>query len=170
MDHELREGKKGHNHHVASGSELFSSAKVVADAAKSAMSHKTENLNKGKVAGAAADLVEAASHYGKLEQKSIGKYLGKAETYLHNYEETHGGSGTKPGGHSVTGSHGSDHSSNEPSHSSHSGGAKEGGYGDYIKMAQGFFNEPSQNSHSGDAKEGGYGDYMKMAEGFLKKH
>ncbi|XP_006846459.2 nodulin-related protein 1 [Amborella trichopoda] len=103
MDHEARKGKKGHNRHVASGSELFSSTKVVADAAKSAMSHKTENLNKGK-------------------------------------------------------------------DNSHSGGVKEGGYGDYIKMAQGFFNEPSQNSHSGDAKEGGYGDYIKMAEGFLKKH
>ncbi|ERN08134.1 hypothetical protein AMTR_s00018p00091190 [Amborella trichopoda] len=66
MDHEARKGKKGHNRHVASGSELFSSTKVVADAAKSAMSHKTENLNKGKVAGAATELVGAASHYGKL--------------------------------------------------------------------------------------------------------
>jgi hypothetical protein len=45
----------------------------VADVAQSSLRH--ENFDKEKAAGAAADLLGAASHYGNLEEKSFGKYV-----------------------------------------------------------------------------------------------
>ncbi|KAG8073991.1 hypothetical protein GUJ93_ZPchr0006g45770 [Zizania palustris] len=80
------------------GGELASSAKLVAEAAKSVFQdHSLEKVDKGRVAGAAADLLHAASQYGKLEGKPAGSYLEKAEGYLHQYgrKEGAGGSGGK---------------------------------------------------------------------------
>ncbi|GMP52748.1 hypothetical protein CsSME_00018450 [Camellia sinensis var. sinensis] len=67
----------------SASSDLLSSAKLMAEAAKAALNHET--VDTGRVAGAAADLLEAVSHYGKLEEKSFGKYVEKAEDYLHQY-------------------------------------------------------------------------------------
>ncbi|XP_021910464.1 nodulin-related protein 1-like [Carica papaya] len=112
MDH------KSDNHHKKpSPSELLSSAKQVAEAAKATLHHGNTKIDKAKMAGAAADLLAAASHYGKLEGKSLGKYVGKAENYLHQYHTSHSTSSA----------------ANE--HSSHGSGT---GYGDYLKVAQGF--------------------------------
>lgn len=123
-------------HHQPSNSELLASAKLVAEAAKSAMSHETDKVDKAKVAGAAENLLTAASHYGNLEEKSFGKYVQQAETYLHQYHSSQSSTTTTSSSHSATGT----------THSApHSGG---------------------HDGHSGS----GYGDYLKMAEGFLKKH
>ncbi|KAK7251926.1 hypothetical protein RIF29_35541 [Crotalaria pallida] len=75
-----------------SSSELLSSAKLVADAAQSALKNESDKVDKAKVAEAAGDLLEAAKHYGKLDdQKGVGQYVDKAADYLHQYQ---GGSGT----------------------------------------------------------------------------
>jgi hypothetical protein len=47
-----------------SKADLLSSAQVVAEAAKSALRHDTDKVDKGKAAGAAANILHAASHYG----------------------------------------------------------------------------------------------------------
>ena len=124
-------------HHTPSTGDLFGSAKVVAEAAKATLHHESEKVDKSRVAGAAADLLDAASHYGKLEQKSFGKYVEKAETYLHQYQSSHSTTTTTSSGHSTT----TTTATATETHSSHSGGGDDhsgGGYGDYLKMAQGF--------------------------------
>ncbi|XAR65247.1 hypothetical protein NMG60_11009299 [Bertholletia excelsa] len=129
-----------HHHHQPSSSELISSAKIVAEAAQHTFRHESDKVDKGRVADAAADLLGAASHYGKLEEKGFGKYLDKAENYLHQYHSSPSTHTTTATPHTAAGA-----STHAPSHS----GGESGGHG-----------------HSG----GGYGDYLKMAEGFLKKH
>ncbi|KAJ9174194.1 hypothetical protein P3X46_017248 [Hevea brasiliensis] len=124
--------------HQPSSSELLSSAKLVAEAAKASLSHETDKVDKGRVAGAAADLLGAASHYGKLEEKSFGKYVEKAEDYLHQYHSSHSTT--------TTTTTNSSHSATSTAHSS------------------------SHSSGAADHSEGGYGEYLKMAQGFLKKH
>ncbi|OVA00735.1 hypothetical protein BVC80_9083g19 [Macleaya cordata] len=126
---------------IPSTTELFSSAKVVADAAKASLSNEADKLDKAKVADAAGDLLEAASHYGKLEEnQGVGKYVQKAEDYLHNYKTS---TTTTTTSHSTTTTHSAPMDSS--SHSSSGGG-------------------------DGQSESGGYGEYFKMAEGFLKKH
>jgi len=66
--------------------DLFSSSKLVADAAASVFQHKnTDNIDKKEVAGTAADILHAASSYGKLEERPAGKNIKKAEDYLQNF-------------------------------------------------------------------------------------
>ncbi|GER43786.1 hypothetical protein STAS_20654 [Striga asiatica] len=73
-------------HKPASNSDLFTSAKVVADAAQAQFRNEPEKLDKNKVAGAAADLLEAGSEYGKLDgTQGVGKYVDQAENYLRQY-------------------------------------------------------------------------------------
>ena len=106
-------GRRRPSQHRPSGGgsgDLASSAKLVAEAAKLALQdHSLEKVDKGRVTGAAADLLHAASQYGKLEGKPVGGYLEKAEEYLHQYgrkdggggkhqEEGEGKYGKKPGG------------------------------------------------------------------------
>ncbi|KAI3720193.1 hypothetical protein L6452_21106 [Arctium lappa] len=72
-----------------SSSELMSSAKLVAEAAKCATSNQTDKIDKPKTAGAAADIVDATEKYGKFDEtKGVGQYLQKAEDYLHDYEKS----------------------------------------------------------------------------------
>ncbi|KAE8023166.1 hypothetical protein FH972_008902 [Carpinus fangiana] len=137
-------------HHQPSNSELLASAKLLAEAAQSSMRHETGKVDKGRAAGAAADLLDAASHYGKLEEKSFGKYVEKAETYLHQYHSSHSST--------TTTTHGSGHSAATTTHSS----------------ATTTHSAPHSAPHSdGDdapSSGSGYGEYFKMAEGFLKKY
>ncbi|KAK9750709.1 hypothetical protein RND81_02G215800 [Saponaria officinalis] len=153
-----------------SNSDLMSSAKILADAAKSALSHESEKIDKAAVATATANVLGAAKKYGKLEEKSYGKYVDKAETYLHSYHSSsspaaattaaHGGHN---GGYSGGGGHG--HSS------SGGGGGGSGGAGEYKKLAQGLLKKGEHgggNGHSGGG--GGSGDYIKLAQSLLKKH
>ncbi|XP_056165078.1 nodulin-related protein 1-like [Syzygium oleosum] len=170
-----------HAHHTPNTSDLMASAKLVAEAAKSTFSHESDKIDRARVAGAASNLLEAASHYGKLEEKSFGKYVEKAEDYLHQYGSSHPSAAAAAAGHHAPHAGAPAAAAEEaagagagarPHHSSaHSGGEEEhsgsGGYGDYMKMAQGFLGSGGGNEHSGSG--GGYGDYMKMAQGFLKK-
>ncbi|KAK1316285.1 hypothetical protein QJS10_CPA05g01815 [Acorus calamus] len=123
---------KPSSHHTKpppSNAQLLSSAKVVAGAAKATLSHDSQKVDKARVAGATADILGATSHYGKLEEKSFGKYVGKAEAYLHQYHSSQSSHS------STTTSSGGGHSAHSSSSSSHSGG---GGYGAYLKLAQGL--------------------------------
>ncbi|KAM4110312.1 hypothetical protein ACB094_03G185800 [Castanea mollissima] len=130
-----------HQHHQPSNSELMASAKYLAGAAQSTFSHETDKLDKARVAAAAGDLLAAASSYGKLEEKSFGKYVEQAETYLHQYGHSSSQSHSST---TTTTSHSSSHSTTTHSkpHSADGGheseGHSESGYGDYFKMAQGF--------------------------------
>ncbi|XP_059648798.1 nodulin-related protein 1-like [Cornus florida] len=140
--HSLHKGDKTnanhpdkHHQHQPTNAELMSSAKIVADAAKSSLGKDSSEVDKAKVAGATANLLNAANHYGKLDEKGYGKYIDKAEDYLEKYSHTSTTTTTGGHGHSTT------TTTTTTSHSSsHSGGEGKtgGGYGDYLKMAQGF--------------------------------
>lgn len=68
-----------------SASDFFSSAQVVAEAAQACFQSGADKVDKAKVAGAASDLLGAASRYGNLDEKGYGGYVKKAETYLEQY-------------------------------------------------------------------------------------
>lgn len=73
--------------HKPSKSDLIHSAQVVADAAQSHFRSEPEKFDKSEVAGAAADLIDAAAEYAKLDDtQGIGKYVDKAEDYLRHYK------------------------------------------------------------------------------------
>lgn len=152
---------KPNSHPKPSKSELMSSAKLVADAAKAKLHHDPKQFEKSELAGAAADLLNAASQYGKLEETGIGKFVGKAETYLHKYETSH---------HSTTTATAA--ATAHTQSSGHTSGGKHeksgSGYGEYIKMAEGLLKKNSDGSQSSES--GKKGDYLKMAGDFLKKH
>lgn len=143
------ESKKALKQPAASTSELLASAKVLAKAAKSGFGgSEKENMDKAKLADAATDLLGAASHYGKLEEKSYGKYVQQAENYLHKYGDSsnidhnksskHEGSDRDHKSGRVGGD--DDHDSKKNSH------VCGGGYGDYVKMAQGFLGSDDKKS------------------------
>lgn len=70
-----------------SQSDLLSSAKVVAGAARSTFQKEPAKYDNPEVAGAAADLLDAAQTYGKLDKTAgVGGYVEKAENYLREYE------------------------------------------------------------------------------------
>ena len=126
------EEKNDQNQNQPSNAELMASAKVLAEAGQTAFSQGAGKVDKARAAGAAGDLLEAASSYGKLEETSYGKYVEKAETYLDQYgnpssqSQSHSTTtDSKP--HSAAG--GGDHESE---------GNTESGTADYVKMAQGF--------------------------------
>nr|XP_043639713.1 nodulin-related protein 1-like [Erigeron canadensis] len=67
-----------------SNSELMASAKVISEAVTG------KETDTGKIAGAAADILDAASSYGMVDEKQgVGKYMDQAENYLHKYETSH---------------------------------------------------------------------------------
>ncbi|KAI3729236.1 hypothetical protein L6452_17889 [Arctium lappa] len=74
----------GKDHPKASNSEILASAKVMADY----VGGKENDM--GKIAGAAADILDAAATYGNLDEKQgLGMYMDQAEDYLHQYQTTH---------------------------------------------------------------------------------
>ncbi|KAL0003747.1 hypothetical protein SO802_011308 [Lithocarpus litseifolius] len=134
-----------HQHRQPSNAELMASAKVLAESGQTTLSQGASKVDKARAAEAASDLLEAASSYGKLEEKSYGKYVEKAETYLDQY----GNSSSKSQSHSTTTTTTPSHSSTPSTttdskpHSAAGGGDRESegntesGTGDYVKMAQG---------------------------------
>eukprot|EP00250_Pteridium_aquilinum_P003188 c13509_g1_i1 orf=78-830(+) len=88
--------------HKPSYDEIYSSAQVVFNAAKtklqkpssSSPSPSSEDVSMGKLAGAAGTLIGAVAHYGKIEETGYGKYAQKAQEYLQSYEMKHGKPGT----------------------------------------------------------------------------
>ncbi|GFP85135.1 hypothetical protein PHJA_000657300 [Phtheirospermum japonicum] len=91
------------NHQLHSTkSDLIHSAKVVADVAQAHLRHEPAKYDKAEVTGATADLLDAASQYGKLDEKGIGKYVDKAEDYLRQLNDGSHPDG-KPGAHKTAG-------------------------------------------------------------------
>ncbi|MFS8031799.1 hypothetical protein Hanom_Chr17g01550211 [Helianthus anomalus] len=73
-----------------SNSELMASAKVMSEAVTG------QETDMGKIAGAAADVLDAAAAYGVIDEtQGIGKLADQAEGYLHKYETTHSTTVTK---------------------------------------------------------------------------
>ncbi|KAJ6318031.1 hypothetical protein OIU76_013554 [Salix suchowensis] len=124
-----------------SASELLASAKLVAEAAQASLGNGRDKIDKVKVAAAAEDLLGAASKYGKVEEKGLGQYMEKAESYLHHYH-----SGSQPTTTTTT-TTGSGHTapvekqepSVPPSTDGNDGKSGSDGLGGAFKMAQGFF-------------------------------
>lgn len=112
-------------------SQLVSSAKVMSEAAKSALHRRDiEEIDKAKVAGAAANLLGAASQYAKLEEKGMGKYVEQAQDYLHKYQPSDDARGST-----------SDQEQEQEQSSTSQAQARsksKGGFGKYLKLAQGF--------------------------------
>lgn len=123
----------GADHPKPSKGELLASAKVVADAAFGG--GKEKNVDKAKVAGAAEDLLQAAEEYGKLGETGYGKYVDKAEDYLHKYRETTGHDPPKAGDAKPAQGSGKESGKESKSDDKHEGGAMDG----VMKMAGGFF-------------------------------
>ncbi|KAI3796076.1 hypothetical protein L1987_38739 [Smallanthus sonchifolius] len=81
--------EKKTNPDQSSNSDLMSSAKMVAEAAQCAATNQSDKIDKPKVAGAAADLLDAAKDYGKFDEtQGVGQYLKQADDYLHQYEKS----------------------------------------------------------------------------------
>jgi hypothetical protein len=81
-----------------SGGETAGSAKVLLDGALAKL-HKTEaegggegeQVDNAKLSAAAADVLGAAKHYGKMEDgKGYGKYVDTAEGYLQKFGQKQG--------------------------------------------------------------------------------
>ncbi|XP_023731338.1 nodulin-related protein 1 [Lactuca sativa] len=82
MENETTADKDSGDH--PSNSELMASAKVMSEAVTG------QETDTGKIAGAAADILDAAATYGIVDEKQgLGKYMDQAEEYLHKYETTH---------------------------------------------------------------------------------
>ncbi|KAG4906413.1 hypothetical protein AAZX31_20G024900 [Glycine max] len=108
-----------------STTELIASAKLVAEAAQSALKRESDKVDKAKLADAAGDLLDAAGKYAKLDDKQgIGQYVDKAADYLHNYQGGGGGAPSQPA-----------ESKGEES----GGGGGGGGLGGLANLAGGFF-------------------------------
>ncbi|KAD7116520.1 hypothetical protein E3N88_03788 [Mikania micrantha] len=79
----------------SSNTDLVSSAKLVAEAAQCAATNQTDKIDKPKVAGATADLLDSVKQYGKFdESQGVGQYIKQADDYLHQYEKSGGVDGT----------------------------------------------------------------------------
>ncbi|KAI5678948.1 hypothetical protein M9H77_09898 [Catharanthus roseus] len=174
-----------------SQTELFASAQVVAEAARSAFQKDENKADNAKVAGAAADLLDAAEKYGKLDTSTgIGSYVEKAENYLHQYESSHSTTTapptknpeetenkiTPPPPVHTNAPPPPDVKTDAPAEETEnkittppppSAEKTEGGIGDYMKVAEGFLNKGSESKteESGDSGSG----LMKLAGDFLKK-
>ncbi|XP_019166492.1 PREDICTED: nodulin-related protein 1-like [Ipomoea nil] len=127
--HESDQKPSDHSGH--SNADLFSSAKVVAEAAQAQLQNKNSEIDKREVAGAAANLLDAAQKYGKLDETTgVGQYVEKAEGYLRGY----GQPAAAAAGEAVeeNAKQGEDSLKKEPSGESH------GGAGDFMKAAGDF--------------------------------
>jgi len=175
-----------------SGGQAAASAKVLLDAAVAKL-HKTqaegggegEKIDNAKLAAAAADVLAAAKHYGKMEGKSYGKYVDMAEGYLQKY-------GHKQGSGNVAGhdnyarppsSHPTQHAQEDDYYARPQGSGNAAAHDNYARPqsshstphAQGYDNyarPPSSHSTSyaeEDEAENKYLKYFKKAEEYLNK-
>jgi hypothetical protein len=135
-----------------SSSGLMSSGKVVTGAAMSAFETKSvENIDKEKVAGASAEILDSVSKYGKLEDKPAGQYLEKAEVYLKQYS-----------------SGGTEKKTDVPA-AADAGAPKPAAEEAPKEPAPAAEEAPKElmEKKSGGEESGG-GGFMKMAQGFMK--
>nr|XP_018631997.1 nodulin-related protein 1-like isoform X2 [Nicotiana tomentosiformis] len=158
----------------ASTTDLFSSAKVLAEAAQSQFNKDSGKVDNKKVAEAAADVLDAAQKYGKLDEtQGVGQYVEKAETYLHQYGSANPSTTTDAAAAKPPAAAPDTEETKAPAPASAPAPApaeeeKGEGYGQYVKMAEGFL-KPG-DGESAKASEGGSGpDYLKLAGDFLGK-
>ncbi|KAK1663238.1 hypothetical protein QYE76_051397 [Lolium multiflorum] len=148
---------------------LMSSGKVVAEAAMSAFETKSvENIDKEKVAGASAEILDSTSKYAKLEDKPAGQYLEKAEVYLKQYSS----GGTEKEKTDVPAAADAPKPAAEeapkepapaPAPAAEEGKSSDGfGLDDVMKGAESLVEKKSGGEESGG------GGFMKMAQGFMK--
>uniref|UniRef100_A0ACD5VD87 Uncharacterized protein n=1 Tax=Avena sativa TaxID=4498 RepID=A0ACD5VD87_AVESA len=152
-----------------SSSDLMSSGKVVAEAAQSAFETKSvENIDKERVAGASADILDSVSKYAKIEDKPAGQYLEKAEVYLKQYssggtekEKTDAPAAAdapKPAAEEAP-----KEPAPAPAPAAEEGKSSDGfGLDDVVKGAESVMEKKSGGEESGG------GGFMKMAQGFMK--
>ena len=161
------EGQGQHHGHqnTPSSAELMESAQLIFGAAKSKLQHgggkgsEAEEIDMGRLAGAAGDILSAAKHHGKLdENSSYGKYVQKAEAYLESYEQTHktGASGAPVHHRPPSSEHSEETGYEENRHGKHSSYADE--------------NKHGKHSSSEEAEDGNkYAKYFQKAEEYLRK-
>ncbi|KAL3631212.1 hypothetical protein CASFOL_024196 [Castilleja foliolosa] len=120
------------------------------------------------VAGSTADILGAASDYGKLDEtKGVGKYVDQAETYLRNYNTSDSPAAPASGEHKpVVEEKIAPPAAVAETTEGEKPAAGGGGAVDYVKN---FLNKPSGEEESTKKPEGGFGDDLKkMAGGFMK--
>uniref|UniRef100_A0ACD5VN15 Uncharacterized protein n=1 Tax=Avena sativa TaxID=4498 RepID=A0ACD5VN15_AVESA len=156
-----------------SSSGLMSSGKVVAEAAQSAFETKSvENIDKEKVAGASADILDSVSKYAKIEDKPAGQYLEKAEVYLKQYssggtekEKTDAPAAAdapKPAAEEAP-KETAPAPAPAPAPAAEEGKSSDGfGLDDVMKGAESLVEKKSGGEESGG------GGFMKMTQGFMK--
>ncbi|KAG0537011.1 hypothetical protein BDA96_03G110900 [Sorghum bicolor] len=164
-----------------SSGDLFSSGKLVAEAAASAFQQKSvENVDKKEVAGAAAEILHAASTYGKFEDKPAGQYIEKAEGYLKEFSA---------GGHAAEPAAAGDAAPPKPAEPApveeapkekepvpapapkEEGGKSSSdgfGLGDVVKGAEQLVEKQGGAGEESAGGGGAAGGLFKMAQGFLK--
>lgn len=163
----------------SSSGNLFSSGKLVAEAATSVFQQKSvENVDKKEVAGATAEILHAASAYGKFEDKPAGQYIEKAEGYLKEYSTGHaaGAGAQQPAGDAAPPKPAEPAPAEEapkekepavPAPAKEEGGGKSAeGFGldDVVKGAEQLVGKQG----GGGEESAGAGGLLKMAQGFLK--
>ncbi|KAM7269284.1 hypothetical protein ACFE04_024781 [Oxalis oulophora] len=183
-----------HQRQKPSSSELLSSAKYMAEAAKATLSHDSGKIDKSRMAAAAEDLLGAASYYGKFEETSYGKYVNKAEDYLHKYQSKQQSStvsGHQSGGqqysteqsnYSTHQSGGNQYSTEQASYSSHQSGNNQyeqanysshqsggqqypTGQGNYSTHQSGGQQYPTEQANYSSHQSGGQGNYSSHQSG-----
>jgi hypothetical protein len=146
---------------------LMSSGKVVADAAMSAFETKSiENIDKEKVAGASAEILDSTSKYAKLEDKPAGQYLEKAEVYLKQYSS--GGAEKEKTDVPAAADAPKPAAEEAPKEPAPAPAAEEGKSSDGFGLDDAMKGAESLMEKKGDGEESGGGGFMKMAQGFMK--
>ncbi|KAL1551102.1 nodulin-related protein 1-like [Salvia divinorum] len=169
----------------SSTTDLFSDAKVVAEAARAQFSNEPDKCDKTKAAGSAAELLDAASQYGKLDStQGIGKYVDQAEGYLRQYgapKSTPAAAEDKP----ASNYHAAE-AEDKPASNTHaaeaeipSGGdvkkaVESGEAGDYVKKAEesgeaGGYAKKAEELLGGAGEKSGAEGLLKAAGGFFGK-
>ena len=152
-----------------SSGDLMSSSKLVAEAAKTAYEQKSvEGIDKEKVAGASAEMLDSAAKYGKLEDKPVGQYLEKAEGYLKQYSS--GGTEKEktdaPAAADAPKPDAPKEAAPAPAPAAEEEKSSDGfGLDDVMKGAASLSGKKSGEE---EKESGGGGGFMKMAQGFMK--
>ncbi|KAL5223933.1 hypothetical protein ABZP36_010572 [Zizania latifolia] len=146
----------------------MSSGKVVADATVEVFQKKSvEGVDKKKVASAAADVLQSASTYGKLDDKPVGQYIDKAEGYLKEFSS--GGAAPPAATEDAAPKTDPEEAPKEPAPApaAEEGKPSSEGFGldDIVKVAESQIEKKGGEEESGGSGGGGL---LKMARGFLK--
>ncbi|KAF8718979.1 hypothetical protein HU200_001223 [Digitaria exilis] len=157
---------------------LFSSGKLVAEAATTVFQQKSvDNIDKKEVAGAASEILHAASSYGKLEDKPAGQYIEKAESYLKEFSSgaPAAAADAKPAGDEAPAAAAAEapkpaepaaEAPKEAAPAAEEGKPEGFGLDDVVKGAEQLVEK--QGGGGDSASGGGAGGLFKMAQGFLK--